>query len=95
MTPQAKREAVTVVLEQTRISQRRACLLVELSRTVLNYAPKVQPENEQLQSRMIELASARRRFGYAIDAFMLCCGAKALKLITNASFAFTRLPDWQ
>jgi putative transposase len=52
------------MLEQTDISERRACLLVELSRTVLHYAPKVQPENEQLQSRMVELASERRRFGY-------------------------------
>jgi putative transposase len=52
------------MLEQTQISQRRACLLVDLSRTVLNYVPKVQPLNEQLRSRVIELASARRRFGY-------------------------------
>nr|WP_090371378.1 IS3 family transposase [Nitrosospira sp. Nl5] len=64
LTPQAKREAVTAMLEQTEISERRACLLVELSRTVLHYAPKVQPENEQLQGRMIELATKRRRFGY-------------------------------
>lgn len=52
------------MLEQTNISERRACLLVELSRTVLNYVTKVQPENEQLQARMIELAAERRRFGY-------------------------------
>ena len=37
LTPQAKREAVAAMLEQTRISPRRACLLVDLSRTVLNY----------------------------------------------------------
>lgn len=37
------------MLEQTRISERRACLLVEFSRTVLHYEPKVQLENEQLQ----------------------------------------------
>ena len=52
------------MLEQTEISERRACLLVELSRTVFHYAPRVQPENEQLQGRMVELASERRRFGY-------------------------------
>jgi putative transposase len=50
--------------EQTNISERRACLLVEISRTVLNYTSKVRPENEQLQARMIELAAERRRFGY-------------------------------
>jgi putative transposase len=52
------------MLKQTDISERRACLLVEISRTVLHYTPKVQLENEQLQGRMVELASERRRFGY-------------------------------
>ena len=52
------------MLEQTEISERRACLLVEISGTVLHYMPKVRLENEQLQGRMVELASERRRFGY-------------------------------
>jgi putative transposase len=52
------------MLEQTNVSERRACLLVEISRTVLHYMPKVRLENERLQSRMVELASERRRFGY-------------------------------
>lgn len=64
MTPQAKREAVAVMQEKTEISERRACLLVGLSRTVLHYQSKAQPENEQLQARMVELAGERRRFGY-------------------------------
>ena len=50
--------------EKTKISKRRACLLVGLSRTVLHYQSKVQAENEQLQRRMVELAGERRRFGY-------------------------------
>jgi len=49
---------------ETSISERRACQLVGLSRTVLHYEPKAQPENESLQSRLIELAGERRRFGY-------------------------------
>lgn len=64
MTPQAKREAVAVMQEKSEISERRAYLLVGLSRTVLHYQSKVQPENEQLQARMVELACERRRFGY-------------------------------
>jgi putative transposase len=52
------------MLNLTDISERRACQLVKISRTVLHYVPKVQPENEQLQHRMVELASERRRFGY-------------------------------
>lgn len=50
--------------EQTAISERRACRLVGLSRTVLHYEPLSQADNVQLQQRMIELAAERRRFGY-------------------------------
>ena len=53
-----------VMWESTTISERRACLLVGLSRAVLHYESKVQPENEQLQARLVELAGERRRFGY-------------------------------
>lgn len=53
-----------VMREQTAISERRACLLVGLSRTVLHYLPQVQPANAQLQDRIVELAQERRRFGY-------------------------------
>ncbi len=49
---------------QTAISESRACQLVGLSRTVLHYQPKPCVMNEQLQQRMIELATERRRFGY-------------------------------
>ena len=48
----------------TKISERRACQLVGLSRTVLHYESKAQPANLKLQARLIELAGERRRFGY-------------------------------
>lgn len=47
---------------KTDISERRACALLGLSRTVLHYTP--QPRDEGLQKRLIELAGERRRFGY-------------------------------
>lgn len=50
--------------EKTQVSQRRACRLVGLSRTVLAYQPASNPVNEALTERMIELAAVRRRFGY-------------------------------
>ncbi len=53
-----------VMREATAISERRACQLVGLSRTVLHYESKAQPENEQLKARLVELAGERRRFGY-------------------------------
>ena len=46
------------------ISARRACRLVGLSRTVLDYEPKVDPSNAVLEQRLVELAHERRRFGY-------------------------------
>jgi putative transposase len=50
--------------EETSISQRRACRLVGVSRTVLNYEAKTDPANQALTGRMVELAAERRRFGY-------------------------------
>ncbi len=35
-----------------------------ISRTVLHYEPRVQPETAILQGRVVELAHVRRRFGY-------------------------------
>jgi len=46
------------------ISERRACRLVGLSRTVLHYEPMRDEANVQLGGRIAELAAARRRFGY-------------------------------
>lgn len=50
--------------EATGISIRRACRLAGLSRTTLAYEPEPDAENQTLQTRMIELAQERRRFGY-------------------------------
>ncbi len=47
---------------KTIISERRACALLGLSRTVLHYTPR--PTDNALQQRLIELAGERRRFGY-------------------------------
>jgi len=49
---------------RTEISERRACRLVGLSRTVLHYEPKMNEPNLQLGERIGELAAVRRRFGY-------------------------------
>ena len=49
---------------RTEISERRACRLVGLSRTVLRYEPMLSEENALLEDRIRELAAERRRFGY-------------------------------
>ena len=55
--------------DQTAISQRRACCLVGLSRSVLSYRSKKQRSDARLQGRLRELAAERKRFGlYAVSA---------------------------
>jgi putative transposase len=48
----------------TGISERRACQLIGLSRTVLRYQPRTRTQNTELQAKLVELAQERRRFGY-------------------------------
>lgn len=50
--------------EMTPISERRACRLVGLSRSVHVYQARATVRNVQLKTRLIELAHERRRFGY-------------------------------
>jgi putative transposase len=50
--------------EKLTISERRACRLVGLSRTTLRREIAEQPETTSLRTRIIDLAHARRRFGY-------------------------------
>jgi putative transposase len=64
LTPQAKREAVALMQDKVDISLRLACRLVGVSRTVVAYEPKANPDNEALSARIGEIAAERRRFGY-------------------------------
>ena len=50
--------------DQTAISQRRACGLVGLSRSVLSYRSEKRRYDAQLQGRLRDLAAERKRFGY-------------------------------
>ncbi|CAJ9131557.1 IS407A, transposase OrfB [Burkholderia pseudomallei] len=52
------------IREKVNISERRACRLVGLSRSVLHYDAKPDHENEVLAARLVKLAHERRRFGY-------------------------------
>ena len=63
VSPQQRREAVDLVRSQTALSERRACGLIGLSRSVLCYQPRADG-NGELRERITALAVARRRFGY-------------------------------
>jgi putative transposase len=61
VTSPQQREAVDIMHKNGQ-SERRACLLVGLSRETYRYISK--DKNEQLKQRLKELAAYRRRFGY-------------------------------
>ncbi|MCG3201209.1 MAG: IS3 family transposase IS407 [Gammaproteobacteria bacterium] len=49
---------------KVKISERRACGLMGISRTVLHYQARHCEEEQRLRGRIVKLAQARRRFGY-------------------------------
>lgn len=52
------------MLDQTVLSERRACRLAGLSRDAFRHPPVPTPATQALSARIIELAQIRRRFGY-------------------------------
>jgi putative transposase len=69
--PQAEREAVRVVCEEGKLSERRACGLIGMNRASWRYEQKERKE-AALRSRLRELAGERPRFGYRRLHQMLC-----------------------
>ena len=63
MTPAARRRAWLVAREELGVSERRACRLVGVHRSVARYEPRRQDPPELL-GKLRELASERRRYGY-------------------------------
>ena len=62
LKPRAKRLAVSYTRESHGLSERKACLLVDISTSVYRYRPK--PDNDAvLRQRLRELAGQRKRFG--------------------------------
>ncbi len=52
------------MLELEKMSERRACRLAGLSRDAFRHEPVPAPATQALSARLVELAQARRRFGY-------------------------------
>lgn len=63
VSPQAKRLAVEVLKQNHQMSERRACKLVGLQRTVARYKSQKRAEKELIE-KIKKLAYARRRYGY-------------------------------
>jgi putative transposase len=56
--------AVAAMMQRPEVSQRRACRLVGISRSVLLYSSPKRLDDVELQERLRTLALQRRRFGY-------------------------------
>lgn len=63
MKPVAKRKAVGFLTSEIGLSERRACRIVGLARSVQQYRP-VPKDDAAVVKRMKELASENRRYGY-------------------------------
>lgn len=63
VSPQAKRKAMKDVMDQHIVSQRKACRLVNLNRSVGRYISRSHEEG-LLKERIIAHAHQRKRFGY-------------------------------
>jgi putative transposase len=59
-----KRAAIGQLIDEHRLSERRACRLVGLSRDSYRHPPVANAQTEALKTGIVEIAYARRRFGY-------------------------------
>jgi transposase InsO family protein len=102
VTPAARREAITILVETYEMSERRACKVIGADRSSVRYASR-RPDDTALRERMKEVAHDRRRFGYRRVHVLLLIGAwvtdyntrrphSALGYQTPAAFAATCQP---
>jgi putative transposase len=63
VSPQAKREAVTMLMTERDYGVTRACGLVQISRSLYGYRSR-RPACAELCERITEIAQAKRRYGY-------------------------------
>lgn len=64
MKPHARRASVDHLLNEYKVSERRACRLIKFARSSHRYKPLDDPRDEYLRLRIKEIAEVRRRFGY-------------------------------
>ena len=63
VSPQAKREAVSVLMTERDLGVTRACGLVGISRSLYCYRSR-RPDSTPLRTRIEEIAALKRRYGY-------------------------------
>nr|WP_233863742.1 IS3 family transposase [Paraburkholderia adhaesiva] len=63
-SPQAKREAVQILMTERAMGVTRACGLVGISRSLFQYESRRRVDDEVLTGRMMAIAAQKRRYGY-------------------------------
>jgi len=63
VSPQAKREAVTMLMTERDFGVTRACGLISVSRSLYRYRSR-RPDRDLLRARIGEIAASKRRYGY-------------------------------
>ncbi|MDN7992217.1 IS3 family transposase [Burkholderia orbicola] len=63
-SPQAKREAVRILMTERAMGVTRACGLVGISRSLFHYESRRRVDDEALTGRMMAIAAQKRRYGY-------------------------------
>ncbi|WP_157003259.1 IS3 family transposase [Ralstonia sp. A12] len=63
-SPQAKREAVQILMTERAMGVTRACGLVGISRSLFRYESRRRIDDEALTGRMMAIAAQKRRYGY-------------------------------
>lgn len=69
--PSRKRSAVQQLQEEFKVSERRACEVVDQPRSTQRYESSPRDDEAALTKRMLQLAKARPRFGYRRVAWLL------------------------
>ncbi len=64
VSPQARREAVEMLMTERAMGVTRACGLVGISRSAFRYESKRAEANAHLSARLAALAAEKRRYGY-------------------------------
>lgn len=84
--PAAKREAVAHLRSAFEMSERRACAVVAMDRTMIRYR-STRPDDTALRDRLRGLT--RSAAGSAIDGYSSCCGETVSRRGSPASTGFT------
>ena len=71
ISPDRRRQAVEQVQDMLDVSERRACRVLEQSRSTQRYIKRIVDDEEILRERIVALASEYGRYGYRRNTAML------------------------